>query len=118
MLMPHGGSRMIPDTLPHTATDSIRTSVPQSGMREVLLAKIWLPKGVYTLLPVAYIFLGICAIGAGLFLEHWSWVVPYLAIIGCMCLHAAIAVIAARWGNSSGRPTTKSVSESARSMRQ
>jgi hypothetical protein len=65
-------------------------------LRRHLLRKIWLPRGVYTALPYAYIALGAYAIFAALFLTGWNWVVPYLLLLGLICLHAGITVFAMR----------------------
>jgi hypothetical protein len=66
---------------------------------QALNRKIWLPKGVYTALPFLYIGLGIYAVGAALFLRHWSWIVPYFLILGIVCLHAGMLVATMRWRN-------------------
>ncbi len=64
-----------------------------------LLRKIWLPRGIYTALPYTYITLGGYAIFAGLYLTGWNWVVPYLILLGLICLHAGITVFALRRRN-------------------
>ena len=78
-------------TEPNTCTNS--------GIWQILNRKIWLPKIVYAALPLLYIGLGIYAIGAALFLSHWSWIVPYFLILGIICLHAGMIVAALRWRN-------------------
>jgi len=71
---------------------------PDTGtrLRRVLFRKIWLPRSVYATLPCLYIFLGAYAIAAALFLSHWSWIVPYLLLVGMGCLHAGVTVLSAR----------------------
>lgn len=66
-------------------------------VRRLLFQRIWLPDVVYAALPWLYLLLGVCAIIAALYLEHWTWVIPYLLLIGIACVHAAGAVLALRW---------------------
>ncbi len=65
-------------------------------VRQIMLRKIWLPKALYSALPVIYICLGIYATYVALFLKHWSWVVPYFLILACICLHAGIVTATLR----------------------
>lgn len=65
-------------------------------LRALLLRKIWLPRSVYAALPGLYIFLGVYAIAAALYLHHWSWIVPYLALLGICCLHVGAALVSMR----------------------
>jgi hypothetical protein len=65
-------------------------------LRRQMLRKIWLPRGIYAALPYSYIALGGYAIFAALFLEGWNWVVPYLLLLGLICLQAGIAVFSLR----------------------
>lgn len=66
-------------------------------LRSILLRKIWLPRSTYTALPYLYILLGLYAIVAALYLRHWSWIVPYLVMVGIGCVHAGAAVLSLRW---------------------
>ncbi len=66
-------------------------------LRRILLRKLWLPRGVYEALPYAYIGLGLTALASAIYLPGWTWVLPYLALIGLGCLHAGLALIALRY---------------------
>lgn len=67
------------------------------AVQDFLLRKIWLPKLVYSLLPWLYLLLSVAAAVSALFLEHWSWIVPYMLLLGIGCLHAAVLILTLRW---------------------
>ena len=73
-------------------------------LRVLLLRKIWLPKSLYTVLPLLYIGLGLYAIVAALLLGQWSWVIPYMLILGIVLLPAGAIIMAMRWRNRNGSP--------------
>ena len=66
-------------------------------LRRFAARKVWLPRSAYTALPYLYIFLGIYAMTAALFLRHWSWIVPYLVLIGVGCVHGGAYVLSLRF---------------------
>jgi hypothetical protein len=64
---------------------------------QFLNRKIWLPDKLYSALPYLYLGLGACGIGAALFMDHWSWIVPYFMIVGIGCLHTGMVIATLRW---------------------
>ena len=72
-------------------------------LRRLLLRKIWLPRSAYAALPYLYIFLGLYSMLAALYLGHWSWIIPYLVLIGVGCVHAGAIVLSMRWRQRSRR---------------
>jgi len=69
----------------------------RSRFRDIAFRKIWIPRSAYAVLPYLYIFLGIYAMTAALFLRHWSWIVPYLVLIGVGCAHGGAYVLSLRY---------------------
>jgi hypothetical protein len=67
-----------------------------SDVKRIMLRRIWLPKPLYDAIPAIYLLLGLYASYAALFMEHWSWVVPYFLLLACACLHAGILTAALR----------------------
>ena len=80
-------------------------------LRKLLFRKIWLPGSAYASLPGLYIFLGIYAIAAALYLQHWSWIVPYLLLLGIGCVHAGIVVLSMRFGRRHGHDRSENLPE-------
>ena len=66
-------------------------------IRRLLLRKLWLPRVVYEALPYLYIGLGAVALTSALFSPDWTWVVPYIVLLGLICLHAGLAIAALRY---------------------
>ncbi len=66
-------------------------------LRRILLSKLWLPRIVYELIPAVYILLGIGALASALYGRGWTWIVPYLVLIGVGCLHAGVAIAGLRY---------------------
>jgi len=64
---------------------------------QFLNRKIWLPNSIYSCLPYLYLGFGTYAIGAALFMTHWSWIVPYFMIMGIGCLHTGMVIATLRW---------------------
>lgn len=67
-----------------------------TGLKQIMLRRVWLPKPLYSALPCLYIGLGLYATYAAMFTEHWSWVVPYFLLLACACLHAGVLTAALR----------------------
>ena len=66
-------------------------------LRQILLRKLWLPRIVYELIPAVYILLGITALASAVYGHGWTWVLPYLVLIGVGCLHAGLAIAGLRY---------------------
>ena len=84
-------------------TPTVSTSSPSSShsplakLRGVLFRKLWLPRAVYEILPYFYVFSGLAALFSALYLPGWTWILPYLVLLGAVCLHAGLAVLTLRW---------------------
>ena len=74
-----------------------QTRRPQSRIQRILLKKIWLPRSIYATLPFLYLALGAYALTVALFLSHWSWLMPYLVLIGVGCVQFGTYVLGLRW---------------------
>ena len=68
-----------------------------SRITRVLFCKLWLPKAVYEALPYGYVVGGLLALVSALYLPGWTWILPYLLLIGAIALHTGIAVLTLRW---------------------
>lgn len=87
------------------------TSTPASSsspgltnrISRVLFRKLWLPKAVYEALPYCYVLGGVVALFSALYLPGWTWILPYLVLIGAISLHAGLAVLTLRWRFRHGR---------------
>ncbi len=66
-------------------------------LRHILLRKLWLPRIVYELIPLVYILLGIIALASAVYAHGWTWILPYLVLIGVGCLHAGFAIAGLRY---------------------
>lgn len=54
--------------------------------------RIWLPKLLYDALPLFYLFAGILALAATLYIGAWYWVVPHYMLFSAGCLHLFVTV--------------------------
>lgn len=54
--------------------------------------KIWLPKALYNLLPYFYLFSGIAALLATIYINAWFWVLPHYLLFAGACLHLGVLV--------------------------
>jgi hypothetical protein len=70
---------------------------PISRIRKILLRRLWLPKFVYESLPYLYILCGMAALASALYTPDWTWILPWAVLIGLICLHAGLAVVALRY---------------------
>ena len=75
-------------------------------IREVLLCRLWLPKFVYEALPYLYITCGIVALGSAVYIQDWTWILPWAILVGLICLHAGLALAALRYRIRQGRRKT------------
>ena len=85
----------------HTTSASSPTQAtrhPRSGkLGRLLFRKLWLPRSVYEGLPYFYLLSGLAALLSALYLPGWTWILPYLILLGAVCLHAGLAVVTLRW---------------------
>lgn len=58
----------------------------------LLSKKIWIPKLLYAALPYFYIFCGIAALLATLYIGHWFWVLPHYLVFAAACLHMGVMI--------------------------
>lgn len=65
-------------------------------IRRILLRKLWLPRAVYEVLPYLYMLAGAASLLAALYLPGWAWILPYLILLGLVCLHAGLAIVTLR----------------------
>ena len=59
---------------------------------QVMSRKIWLPKLIYSTLPFFYVFAGIAALAATIYINGWTWVLPHYVLFAVACLHMGILV--------------------------
>lgn len=64
--------------------------------RKLIERKIWLPRIVYDGLPWFYLFAGIVALMATLYISAWFWVLPHYLLFSAGCLHLSIIVFRRR----------------------
>ena len=58
----------------------------------LLRRKLWLPKILYSALPLFYIASGITAFLATLYINEWFWVLPHYALFSATCIHLGIYI--------------------------
>jgi hypothetical protein len=54
--------------------------------------KIWLPKTLYNTLPYFYLFAGLGALLATMYIGGWVWVLPHYLLFAVACLHMGLLV--------------------------
>ena len=54
--------------------------------------KIWVPKLIYDALPYFYLFSGVAAFLATLYISEWFWVLPHYILFSVACIHMGILV--------------------------
>lgn len=74
---------------PAQLTDTQEIS-PGSG--NLISRKIWLPKALYVALPYFYLFAGLAALLATLYISNWFWILPHYLLFAGACLHLGILV--------------------------
>ena len=62
----------------------------------LLTRKMWLPKTIYDALPWFYLFAGIAAFMATLYINAWFWILPHYVLFSAGCLHLGIIVLRRR----------------------
>lgn len=76
--------------------DAPHESLP-ALLQRVFLRKLWLPRFVYEALPYLYVLLGLAALTSALYAPGWTWIIPYLVLVGLVCLHAGLALVTLRY---------------------
>jgi len=72
---------------------------PESALirlRQLLLKRIWLPRGLYEALPGIYIVCGIVALLAALFLPERAWIIPWAIVFAFAAIHLGLGIAALR----------------------
>lgn len=80
-------SKAAPKQMDLTATQRLSRRV-----EDIATTKIWLPKLLYDSLPWFYLFAGLAAFFATLYVSEWFWVLPHYLLFSAACLHLAFAV--------------------------
>lgn len=63
----------------------------------ILLRKLWLPRGVYEAIPYVYLLCGFLALASAVFGTGWTWILPYVVLLGLGCLHAGLGLLTLRY---------------------
>jgi hypothetical protein len=58
----------------------------------LLSRKIWLPKLLYAMLPYFYMFSGVAALLATLYIGNWYWILPHYLFFSAACLHMGVMI--------------------------
>ena len=66
-------------------------------LRRLMLRRLWLPRLVYEALPYLYIACGVAALASALYTPDWTWILPWAILVGLICLHAGLALVALRY---------------------
>jgi len=83
-------------TQPNTVTRPHAPGI-QARLRQTLLRKLWLPRGVYEAIPYVYLSCGTIALVSAFFSSGWTWIIPYAVLLGLVCLHAGLALLTLRY---------------------
>jgi len=83
-----------PSTIQTSPLDGRKTA--STRLKQLLLKKIWIPRGLYEALPVIYICSGLVALAAALFLPGQTWIVPWAIVFGFAVLHLGLGIAALR----------------------
>ena len=79
----------------NAANKSVHLSDTQQVTRDagkLMARKIWLPKAIYNLLPYFYLFSGVAALLATIYINAWFWVLPHYLLFAGACIHMGILV--------------------------
>ena len=66
--------------------------------------KIWLPKFYYDALPWFYLFAGVAALLATLYIKAWFWILPHSLLFSAACIHFSVYVFRRRRRGNEDRP--------------
>ena len=72
-------------------------------IRGILLRRLWLPRLFYEALPYLYLVCGLIALVSALYTPDWTWILPWAILVGLICLHAGMAIVALRYRVRRGR---------------
>jgi len=85
----------------HTPIATTQTAKPGTGLlavlRRIFLRKLWLPRALYEALPYIYVLSGTVALVAALYLPGWTWILPYIILLGLVCLHIGLGLLTLRF---------------------
>jgi len=70
---------------------------PDKKVLKLLFRKLWLPRAIYEALPYLYILAGISTLISGIYLPDGTWILPYVVLLGLVCLHAGLAIATLRY---------------------
>jgi len=79
------------------APQPIERNKVRRRIRDLLARKLWLPRVLYEALPYLYLLLSIAALASAMHLRGWAWIVPYMIMLGLICLHVSAAIITLRY---------------------
>ena len=88
---------MHPTTVTDSATAGKKGDELHKKLRKILFRKLWLPRVIYESLPYLYILAGLTTLISGVYLPDGTWILPYVVLLGLICLHAGLAVAALRY---------------------
>lgn len=81
-------------------SDVAQQSVPETTASRqpssLLWRKIWLPKLIYSALPFFYVFAGLGALLATIYISDWFWILPHYLLFSIACLHLGIFIFRRR----------------------
>ena len=84
-------------TTPSNSQTRPRAPGVLTRLQRILLRKLWLPRGVYEAIPCIYLGCGILALSSAVFSDSWTWILPYIVLLGLACLHAGLAFLTLRY---------------------
>ena len=74
------------------AQELTETRTVSRNAGRLMTRRIWLPKVLYNILPFFYLFAGIAALLATLYISDWFWVLPHYLLFSVACLHMGILI--------------------------
>ena len=110
--MRRGRGIVVPHAM-YTQSSSSAASTPKGQslalrLSRILCQKLWLPRALYEALPYLYVVGGLAALLSAMYLPGWTWILPYLLLLGAISLHAGLAVLTLRWRFRRGQYETGS----------
>jgi hypothetical protein len=67
-----------------------------STVGSLLSRKVWLPKLLYAAVPWFYLFSGLLALVATIYVNHWMWILPHYLIFSAATLHMGVLILRRR----------------------
>ena len=68
------------------------TRTASRNASRLITRRIWLPKVIYNSLPFFYVFAGVMALLATLYISAWFWILPHYLLFSVACLHMGILI--------------------------